>query len=173
MKNDTAITAKAKVLEEKVRGFNEYVASLNPCAYSDRMLEDVISTAKEQETLYNSNSPEAEPETGSDSTATEVDDEKQSWFIFAYDSDDSLVYYEHFIATRNEATARLSELIRSTAKDNAMWLEQDEDIDNRDGSVEAFWSDARILHGFLQYSGHNTEFYAVPVSGLIDGVMRA
>lgn len=47
-------TAMIKVYNAVIR-FSQYTSALNQCAYSDRLVENVISAAKELEKIYNSN----------------------------------------------------------------------------------------------------------------------
>ena len=44
-----------KDIAEKTNEYNDFVNAYNECAYSDRMVEDVIRTAKELEFAYESN----------------------------------------------------------------------------------------------------------------------
>lgn len=53
--NDVKIRTLTKEIEEQAKAYNEYVESLNPCAYSDRMVETIIEKAKELEFAHESN----------------------------------------------------------------------------------------------------------------------
>ena len=56
MKNDKKIAREMKRLSTFTKEFNEFVDTFgNQCAYTDRMVEQIIETSKEIEKLYQDN----------------------------------------------------------------------------------------------------------------------
>lgn len=56
MKNDNRIEELVQTIHDNAKDFVEYVSDLNQCAYTDSMIENIISAAKELERLYYDNS---------------------------------------------------------------------------------------------------------------------
>ena len=53
MKNDKKIAIEMKRLSSFIKEFNEFVGTFgNQCAYTDRMVEQIIEISKEIEKLY-------------------------------------------------------------------------------------------------------------------------
>lgn len=55
MTNDKKILEKVTEIRKSCEAYISYVTELNPCAYTDRMLEKLIAEGKELETLYDNN----------------------------------------------------------------------------------------------------------------------
>ena len=56
MKNDKKIAREMKRLSSFTKEFNEFVDTFgNQCAYTDRMVEQIIEVSKEIEKLYQDN----------------------------------------------------------------------------------------------------------------------
>lgn len=53
MKNDKLIREKVESILDKARIYVGFVENANPCAYTDRLLEDIVKEAKEIEDLHN------------------------------------------------------------------------------------------------------------------------
>ena len=53
MKNDKLILEKVESILDKARIYAGFVENANPCAYTDRLLEDIVTEAKEIEELHN------------------------------------------------------------------------------------------------------------------------
>ena len=54
-KRDNELKAAMADLYNAVIKFCQYTSALNQCAHTDRMIENVISAAKELEKVYNKN----------------------------------------------------------------------------------------------------------------------
>ncbi len=52
MKNDKLILEKVENILDKARIYVGFVENANPCAYTDRLLEDIVKEAKEIEKLH-------------------------------------------------------------------------------------------------------------------------
>lgn len=61
MKNDKLILEKVESILDKARIYAGFVANANPCAYTDRLLEDIVEDAKEIEKLHNNQFNMEEP----------------------------------------------------------------------------------------------------------------
>ena len=55
MKNDKKIETLVSVIQKDTTKYLSYVKACGPCAYSDRILEDIIENAKKLEEKYEEN----------------------------------------------------------------------------------------------------------------------
>ena len=52
MKNDSQIKEKVKQIHQKSGNYLDFVNTMNECAFTDRMIEEIIDDAKELEQLH-------------------------------------------------------------------------------------------------------------------------